>query len=94
MRPALAPVSAQRAFVQSIVVEVPNPKTAIVDLTFSAVDIVCVVCASAVVAKLQRPRRSQQIMQRIGGSILVAHGARLAFQDRQGPQRVMISTAR
>ena len=51
-------------------------------LTFSAVDIVCVVFASAVMSKLQRSRRSQRIMQRIGGSILIALGARLAFQDR------------
>ncbi|MHC1950559.1 LysE family translocator [Bradyrhizobium sp. UFLA06-06] len=109
-RPTLAPLSAERAFVQSIVVEVLNPKTAIfflaflpqfvdasaglpvwvqlfllgttVNLTFSAVDIVCVFFASAVMSKLQRSKRSQRIMQRIGGSILVALGARLAFQDR------------
>ncbi|MHC2435161.1 LysE family translocator [Bradyrhizobium sp. USDA 4451] len=106
----LAPLSAERAFAQSIVVEVLNPKTAIfflaflpqfvdasagvpvwaqlvllgtiVNLTFSAVDIVCVLFASAVMAKLERSRRSQRIMQRIGGSILVALGARLAFGDR------------
>ena len=109
-RPELAPVSAQRAFAQSVVVEVLNPKTAIfflaflpqfvdasasppvwsqllvlgiiVNLTFSMVDIVCVVFASSVMSKLQRSRRSQRIMQRIGGSILVGLGARLAFQDR------------
>ncbi|QIG97049.1 MULTISPECIES: LysE family translocator [unclassified Bradyrhizobium] len=109
-RPALAPLSAERAFAQSIVVEVLNPKTAIfflaflpqfvdasaslpvwaqlfllgtiVNLTFSAVDIVCVFFASAVMSKLQRSQRSQRIMQRIGGSILVGLGARLAFQDR------------
>ncbi|MDH2384909.1 LysE family translocator [Bradyrhizobium sp. CER78] len=109
-RPKLAPLSAERAFAQSIVVEVLNPKTAIfflaflpqfvdataslpvwaqlfllgatVNLTFSAVDIVCVFFASAVMSKLQRSRRSQRIMQRIGGSILVALGARLAFGDR------------
>lgn len=109
-RPELAPLSAERAFAQSIVVEVLNPKTAIfflaflpqfvdataslpvwaqllllgttVNLTFSAVDIVCVFFASAVMSKLQRSRRSQRIMQRIGGSILVALGARLAFGDR------------
>ncbi|MFX9714960.1 LysE family transporter, partial [Acinetobacter baumannii] len=74
-RPELAPLSAERAFAQSIVVEVLNPKTAIfflaflpqfvdataslpvwaqllllgttVNLTFSAVDIVCVFFASA-----------------------------------------------
>ncbi|MFX9343840.1 LysE family transporter, partial [Acinetobacter baumannii] len=50
-----------------------------VNLTFSAVDIVCVFFASAVMSKLQRSRTSQRIMQRIGGSILVALGARLAF---------------
>ena len=109
-RPELAPLSAERAFAQSIVVEVLNPKTAIfflaflpqfvdataslpvwaqllllgttVNLTFSAVDIVCVFFASAVMSKLQRSRTSQRIMQRIGGSILVALGARLAFGDR------------
>lgn len=109
-RPQLAPLSAERAFAQSIVVEVLNPKTAIfflaflpqfvdasaglpvwaqlfllgaaVNLTFSAVDIVCVFFASAVMTKLQRSKRSQRTMQRIGGSILVALGARLAFGDR------------
>ena len=109
-RPELAPLSAERAFAQSIVVEVLNPKTAsfflaflpqfvdataslpvwaqllllgtTVNLTFSAVDIVCVFFASAVMSKLQRSRTSQRIMQRIGGSILVALGARLAFGDR------------
>ncbi|WOH82520.1 LysE family translocator [Bradyrhizobium sp. BEA-2-5] len=109
-RPTLAPLSAERAFAQSIVVEVLNPKTAIfflaflpqfvdasaslpvwaqlfllgttVNLTFSAVDIVCVFFASAVMSRLQRSKTSQRIMQRIGGSIMVALGARLAFQDR------------
>ncbi|MHC2337821.1 LysE family translocator [Bradyrhizobium sp. USDA 4454] len=109
-RPELAPLSAERAFAQSIVVEVLNPKTAIfflaflpqfvdasacvpvwaqlfllgtiVNLAFSAVDIVCVFFASAVMSKLERSRASQRIMQRIGGSILVALGARLAFGDR------------
>ncbi|MGY3486969.1 threonine/homoserine/homoserine lactone efflux protein [Bradyrhizobium sp. USDA 4011] len=109
-RPELTPLSVERAFAQSIVVEVLNPKTAIfflaflpqfvdasasvpvwaqlfllgtiVNLTFSAVDIVCVFFATAVMARLQRSLRSQRIMQRIGGSILVALGARLAFQDR------------
>ncbi|WP_426439781.1 LysE family translocator [Bradyrhizobium genosp. P] len=109
-QPKLAPVSAQRAFVQSVAVEVLNPKTAIfflaflpqfvdasssvpvwaqllalgtiVNLMFSLVDIVCVMFASAVMSRLQRSRRSQKIMQRIGGSILIGLGARLAFQDR------------
>jgi len=109
-RPDLAPLGVTRAFAQSVVVEVLNPKTAIfflaflpqfvdasaslpvwaqllalgtiVNLTFSLVDIVCVIFASAVMSKLRRSHRSQRIMQRIGGSILVALGARLAFQDR------------
>ncbi|MBR0797891.1 LysE family translocator [Bradyrhizobium jicamae] len=109
-RPRLEPVSARRAFVQSIVVEVLNPKTAIfflaflpqfvdasaswpvwtqlvllgttVNLSFSLVDIVCVMFASAVMGRLQKSQRSQRIMQRIGGSILIVLGARLAFQDR------------
>ncbi|QPF84153.1 LysE family translocator [Bradyrhizobium genosp. L] len=107
--PALAPLSARRAFAQSVVVEVLNPKTAIfflaflpqfvdpsaslpvwaqlfmlgtiVNLAFSLVDIVCVLFASAVMSKLQRSRSSQRMLQKIGGSVLVALGARLAFQD-------------
>ena len=110
VRPDLAPLSAQRAFAQSVVVEVLNPKTAIfflaflpqfvdasagvpvwaqllalgsiVNLTFSLVDIVCVMFASAVMSKLQSSRRWQRIMRRIGGCILVGLGARLALQDR------------
>jgi threonine/homoserine/homoserine lactone efflux protein len=109
-RPDLEPISARRAFAQSILVEVLNPKTAIfflaflpqfvdgsaslpvwaqlfalgtiVNLSFSLVDIVCVVFASAVMSKLRHSRRSQRIMQRIGGSILIGLGARLAFHDR------------
>lgn len=109
-RVVLAPPSARRAFAQSIIVEVLNPKTAIfflaflpqfvdpssslpvwtqlfvlgavVNLSFSLVDIVCVLFASAVMSKLQRSGRSRWIMQRIGGSILIGLGARLAFQDR------------
>ncbi|WP_407167183.1 LysE family translocator [Bradyrhizobium sp. ORS 111] len=109
-RPDLAPLGVTRAFAQSVVVEILNPKTAIfflaflpqfvdasaslpvwaqllalgtiVNLTFSLVDIVCVIFASAVMSNLRRSHRSQRIMQRIGGSILVALGARLAFQDR------------
>jgi threonine/homoserine/homoserine lactone efflux protein len=109
-KPRLAPVSATRAFAQSIAVEVLNPKTAIfflaflpqfvdaalavpvwlqllalgtiVNLTFSLVDIVCVVFAGAVMARLQRSHRAQRTMQRIGGGVLVGLGARLALQDR------------
>ncbi|MBR0755920.1 LysE family translocator [Bradyrhizobium jicamae] len=109
-KPKLPPVTAKRAFVQSITVEVLNPKTAIfflaflpqfvdatlaapvwlqlfvlgtiVNLSFSLVDIVCVVFAGAVMTRLQRSDRAQRLLQRIGGSILVGLGARLAIQDR------------
>jgi threonine/homoserine/homoserine lactone efflux protein len=109
-KPQLPPVTAKRAFVQSITVEVLNPKTAIlflaflpqfvdttlaapvwlqlfvlgtiVNLTFSLVDIVCVIFAGAVIAKLQRSNRAQRLLQRVGGSILVGLGARLTIQDR------------
>jgi len=109
VRPDLTPLSAQRRFAQSIVVEVLNPKTRdllprlpaairrcvgehadvgpaararhLVQSDVLAVDVVCVIFASAVMAKLQRSRRSQRIMQRVGGSIWSARRT-ARVQDR------------
>ncbi|MDQ6438244.1 LysE family translocator [Mesorhizobium sp. LHD-90] len=105
--PGAAPKSARRAFLQSVTVEVLNPKTAIffmaflpqfidasgapvwiqfvvlgtiVNLMFSFADIVGVLLASAVMAKLRQSSRAQKLMQRAGGAILVGLGAHLALQ--------------
>lgn len=105
--PGTAPKSARRAFLQSVTVEVLNPKTAIffmaflpqfidasgapvwiqfvvlgtiVNLMFSFADIVSVLLASAVMARLRRSNRAQKLMQRAGGAILVGLGTHLALQ--------------
>lgn len=106
--PGTSPKSGRRAFVESISVEVLNPKTAIffmaflpqfidahaafpvwvqfvilgtiVNLMFSSADIVCVILAGAVLTRLRRSSRAQRLMQRAGGTLLVALGAHLAFQ--------------
>ena len=53
----------------------------IVNITFSAVDIVCVLLASAVVRRLQRSSRAQRMMRRAGGSLLVGLGTHLVLQS-------------
>ncbi|MFI0843199.1 LysE family translocator [Mesorhizobium sp. IMUNJ 23232] len=105
--PGAAPKSARRAFLQSVTVEVLNPKTAIffmaflpqfidasgapvwiqfvvlgtiVNLMFSFADIVSVLLASAVMAKMRQSSRAQKLMQRAGGAILVGLGTHLALQ--------------
>jgi threonine/homoserine/homoserine lactone efflux protein len=105
--PGTAPKSARRAFLQSVTVEVLNPKTAIffmaflpqfidasgapvwiqfvvlgtiVNLMFSFADIVSVLLASAVMARLRQSSRAQKLMQRAGGAILVGLGTHLALQ--------------
>jgi threonine/homoserine/homoserine lactone efflux protein len=106
--PVLAPKSGRRAFIESVMVEVLNPKTAIffmaflpqfidatagapvwlqfavlgmiVNFMFSFADIVGVVLASAVTARLKRSSRVQRLTQRAGGAILVGLGAHLALQ--------------
>ncbi|MBX3566978.1 MAG: LysE family translocator [Rhizobiaceae bacterium] len=106
--PVFAPKSARRAFVESITVEVLNPKTAIfflaflpqfvdpaaafpvwlqlvilgtiVNLIFSSADIVCVVLAGAMLARLRRSGRARRIMQRAGGAVLVGLGLHVALQ--------------
>ena len=106
--PVVAPKSGRRAFFESVMVEVLNPKTAIffvaflpqfidasagapvwlqfavlgmiVNLMFSFADIVGVVLASAVTARLKSSSRVQRLTQRAGGAILVGLGTHLAMQ--------------
>lgn len=52
----------------------------IVNLMFSSADIVCVLLAGAVTARLKRSSRAQTLMQRAGGAMLIGLGAHLAFQ--------------
>lgn len=105
----IAPRSARRAFLQSITVEVLNPKTAIfflaflpqfidpaagapvwlqflilgtiVNLMFSAADLVGVVLAGSLVARLRRSSGAQKLLRRAGGALLVGLGVRLAMQE-------------
>lgn len=105
--PGLAPKFARRAFLQSMMVEILNPKTAIfflaflpqfvdpvaaipvwvqfavlgtiVNLMFSVADIVCVLLAEAVLARLRASGRAERLMQKIGGTILVGLGLNVAL---------------
>jgi threonine/homoserine/homoserine lactone efflux protein len=104
----IAPKSGRRAFIESITVEVLNPKTAIffvaflpqfvdpsagfpiwiqlvllgtiVNLMFSAADIVAVVLAGALIETLRRSSHAQRLMQRGGGLVLMGLGVHVAFQ--------------
>ena len=106
--PALEAKSGRRAFLESITVEVLNPKTAlfflaflpqfidasaglpvwaqflilgtIVNLIFSSADLVCVMLAGVLVARLKRSSGAQRLMRRAGGMLLVGLGAHLALQ--------------
>jgi threonine/homoserine/homoserine lactone efflux protein len=104
----IEPKSGRRAFIESITVEVLNPKTAIfflaflpqfidpsagfpvwvqfailgtvVNLMFSSADIVGVLLAGAMIARLRRSSHAQRLMQRVGGAVLVGLGVHLALQ--------------
>ncbi|MBH0239310.1 LysE family translocator [Methylobrevis albus] len=106
--PAVAVRTGRRAFVESIAVEVLNPKTAlfflallpqftdpaavfplwlqilvlgtIVNLMFSASDVVGVLLAGALIARLGRSGRLQRWLRRAGGAVLVGLGVNLALQ--------------
>ncbi len=107
--PALpAPAGAGRALLQSVTVEVLNPKTALfflaflpqfidpaagwpvwvqflvlgtlVNAMFTSADLVCVLLAGAVSARLRRSARVQRALQRAGGAVLVGLGTHLALQ--------------
>jgi threonine/homoserine/homoserine lactone efflux protein len=52
----------------------------IVNMVFSAADLLCVFLAGAMLSRLQRSSRAQKLMQRAGGAILVGLGTHLALQ--------------
>jgi threonine/homoserine/homoserine lactone efflux protein len=100
--------SPRKAFLQSITVEVLNPKTAIffmaflpqfvdsaasfpiwvqfailgaiVNAIFTFADVVSVLLAGLIMARLKRSSMAQKLVQRAGGTILVGLGAHLALQ--------------
>lgn len=51
----------------------------IVNLAFSSADLVCVLLASAIVARVRRSGLAGRFMRVLGGSLLIGLGARLAF---------------
>ena len=52
----------------------------IVNLMFSSADVICVMLAGAVIARLRRSSHAQRLTQRAGGAMLVGVGIHLAFQ--------------
>jgi threonine/homoserine/homoserine lactone efflux protein len=52
----------------------------IVNLMFTSADLVCVVLAGALMARLRRSGGAQRLLQRAGGAVLVGLGLHLAFQ--------------
>jgi threonine/homoserine/homoserine lactone efflux protein len=52
----------------------------VVNLMFSSADLVCVFLADAVVVKMRRSTRTQRLLQRAGGTVLIGLGAHLALQ--------------
>ena len=101
---------ARRAFLESIVVEVLNPKVAIfyiaflpqfvdpgaaapvwlqflvlgviVNLAFSAMDVVTVLLTSSMLRRVRESGLGQKLLRWLGGSILIGLGARLAVSER------------
>jgi threonine/homoserine/homoserine lactone efflux protein len=106
--PSFQPTFGRRAFLDSIAIELLNPKTAIfflaflpqfvdpaaafpiwlqflilgtiVNAMFSMADIIGVVLAGAVIARLKYSSRAQRLMQRAGGTVLIGLGLHVAFQ--------------
>ncbi|UDF30074.1 UNVERIFIED_ORG: LysE family translocator [Roseateles sp. XES5] len=100
--------SPRKAFLESITVEVLNPKTAIffmaflpqfvdstaslpvwiqfailgtmVNAIFTFADVVSVLLAGLIMARLKQSSRAQKLVQRAGGTILIGLGAHLALQ--------------
>lgn len=105
---AVVPKSARKAFVESVAVEVLNPKTAIfflaflpqfvdadaslplwaqlailgaiVNTIFTFADVVCVLLAGLIMEKVKQSSRTQRLVQRLGGTILVGLGLHVALQ--------------
>lgn len=101
---------ARRAFLESVVVEVLNPKVAIfyiaflpqfvdpaaaapvwlqflvlgviVNLAFSAMDVVTVLLTSSMLRRVRESGLGQKLLRWLGGSILIGLGARLAVSER------------
>ena len=101
---------ARRAFLESVVVEVLNPKAAIfyiaflpqfvdpaaaapvwlqflvlgviVNLAFSAMDVVTVLLTSTMLRRVRDSGLGETLLRWLGGSILIALGARLAVSER------------
>lgn len=106
--PAIADKSGRHAFLESAMVEVLNPKTAlffvaflpqfvdaswampvwaqfavlgtVVNLMFSSADLICVLLAGVLVARLRRSGAAQRWLRRLGGGLLVGLGVHLALQ--------------
>ena len=85
--PNLPQKSEKRAFADSVLVEVLNPKVAIffiaflpqfVNFAFTSADIVTVLFASQVKKRLTRTSRFQSLTRWLGGSLLVGLGLKLA----------------
>ena len=101
---------ARRAFLESVVVEVLNPKVAIfyiaflplfvdpaaaapvwlqflvlgviVNLAFSAMDVVTVLLTSSMLRRVRESGLGQKLLRWLGGSVLIGLGARLAVSER------------
>ena len=101
---------ARRAFLESVVVEVLNPKVAvfyiaflpqfvdpaaaapvwlqflvlgvIVNLAFSAMDVVTVLLTSSMLRRVRDSGLGERLLRWLGGSILIGLGARLAVSER------------
>ncbi len=52
----------------------------LVNLLFSSVDLLCIVFAGALTARLRRSGRAQRLVRRLGGSLLIGLGVNLAVQ--------------
>ncbi|HEV7246556.1 MAG TPA: LysE family translocator [Shinella sp.] len=103
-----APRNGRRAFIESVTVEVLNPKTAIfflaflpqfvdagaglpiwaqlailgtvVNLIFTFADVVIVMLADVILARLKRSSGVQALVRKAGGTVLIGLGAHLALQ--------------
>ncbi len=103
-----APRNGRRAFIESVTVEVLNPKTAIfflaflpqfvdasaglpiwaqlailgtvVNLIFTFADVVSVLLADVILARLKRSSGVQALVRKAGGTVLIGLGAHLALQ--------------
>lgn len=53
---------------------------AIVNMIFSVADVLCVLLAGSLMQKVRQSSRTQKLLQRLGGTILVGLGLRLALQ--------------